>query len=227
MDMNKGIYKTLHHFLTENFIEPYSALTHLIGAIASFGAMVWLAILTFGETGRFVSVIIYGVSQFFLYVASTVFHAVKLPEPDRLWLNKADHIGIYLLIAGTYTPFVFNLVPDPWRFILLTFIWGLALTGILLKMSKRHIHGFISLFFYVILGWGGGIPILLGMPFHMPLPGQLLILAGGLIYTFGFITYYWQRPDPWPEVLGHHEIWHLMVMAAGTCHFLAILIYVA
>lgn len=217
----------MHRFLTRNFIEPYSALTHLIGALASLGAMIWLAVLTYGETGKFVSVIIYGVSQFFLYMASTIFHAIKLPEEERLWLNKVDHIGIYLLIAGTYTPFVYNLVADPWRWLLLALVWGTAGIGIVLKLCKRDIHGLISRLFYIILGWGGGLPILLGVPFAMPLGGQLLILAGGLIYTFGFLTYHFQRPDPWPEVLGHHELWHLMVMAAGACHFCAILLYVA
>jgi len=176
-----------------------------------------------------VSLAVYGVSMVTLFATSTLFHGIKLPEVRRMWLNRLDHVAIFLLIAGTYTPIIHNLYPKGYRWPLLAAIWLAAIIGIVYKMFGRRIHGLINASVYPVMAWAGVIPTLIlyqAKPF-MPIEGGLLLLCGGLIYMVGFVIYYRKWPDPWPNTFGHHEIWHLFVLGGSFCHFLFMLLFVA
>lgn len=214
--------------LQRHIEEPVNALTHLLAALLSLGGLVWLVALTRHEPGKMVSLAIYGVSLVLLYTASTVLHGAKLPNHKRLTLNRLDHAAIFVLMAGTYTPIAYNLFPQNWRWLVLTIVWLLALLGVANKLLAFRIHGLLQTSIYPLLGWGGVVPAVLAHQQQPLIPpaGLLLILLGGLIFTAGYVIYYRQRPDPWPGVFGHHEIWHLFVIAGSLCHFLFMLRYV-
>ncbi|MCA9972377.1 MAG: hemolysin III family protein [Anaerolineales bacterium] len=214
--------------LQRYFLEPMSMLTHLVGAIASLLGTLLLLGLTRHAPPKFWVMLVYGSSMVILYSSSTLFHGVKLPEPRRMWLNRLDHMAIFLLIAGTYTPIVTTFFPRPWRELSLLFVWGAATLGILYKLFSPRIHGFFNASIYVAMSWGGALPLLFASRIVQLIPpaGFALLLLGGLIYSAGFVVYYWQRPDPWPNVFGHHEIWHLFVMGGSLCHFLFMLFVV-
>lgn len=210
------------------FLEPWSALTHLIAAVLAAVGVAVLLLLSRAETGKMLSLLVYGVSMVALYLASTLLHGLKVARPVRAWLNRFDHMAIFLLIAGTYTPIVYNLFPRSWRWPVLGTVWLVALIGMAYKLASVRIHGFFNVSIYVILGWGGAVPLGLSVEVAKMIPrgGMALLLLGGLIYSTGFLIYYRQRPDPWPDVFGHHEIWHLFVIGGSLCHYLFMLFYV-
>ncbi|MCI0581165.1 MAG: hemolysin III family protein [Chloroflexi bacterium] len=211
-----------------HLLQPISALTHLVGALASLAGLLLLAVLTWGQPAKLLSLIIYGVSMVALYTASALFHGARLPAGRRMWLNRLDHVAIFLLIAGTYTPIVYHFYPPVWRGLTLVIVWLVAAGGMFYKLFSTRIHGFLHRSIYPIVGWAGAVPAVLAHAVRPLLPpgGLALLALGGLIYTVGFVIYYRQRPDPWPDVFGHHEIWHLFVLAGSLCHFLFMLLYV-
>jgi hemolysin III len=214
--------------LRRYLLEPASALTHLAGALAALLATVLLLYLTRDQPAKMASMAIYGASMVLLFTASTLLHGVILPDERRMWLNRLDHAAIFLLIAGTYTPIVYNLLPAAWGLPLLGAVWGLTLLGMVYKLLSPRIHGFLNASVYPILAWAGVIPAILAYriePF-VPAGGLVLLLLGGLIFMLGFVIYYLRRPDPWPDTFGHHELWHLAVMAGVACHFIFMLLYV-
>lgn len=214
--------------LEEWLLEPVNALTHLVGAVASFAGLIILVAQTRNQPAKMLSLAIYGLSLVCLYTASTLLHGAKLPPRSRLWLNRLDHAAIFWLIAGTYTPIVYNLFPFSWRWPILAGVWGIALVGTFYKLLSPRIHGLFNVSLYPALAWAGVVPGLLAYRLQpiVPVSGLALLFLGGLIYMVGFVIYYRQRPDPWPHAFGHHEIWHLFVMAASLAHFLFMLYYV-
>lgn len=206
--------------------EPLSALTHLFAVGLAFAGTVILVALTRHEPGKMVSLLVYGATLIALFAASTLLHGLKASDRVQNWLNRIDHMAIFLLIAGTYTPIVYNLTAQPQRWVILFFVWAIALLGMLFKMLSTRIDGFFSVLIYVLLAWGGAVPLLATLLPAFPLSwgGLLLLVIGGLIYSGGFVIYYTRRPDPWPRVFGHHEIWHLCVIGGSLCHYLFILV---
>lgn len=163
-----------------------------------------------------------------LYTASSLFHGAQLAGDSRNWLNRLDHAAIFLVIAGTYTPIVYNLFPIQWRWQILVLIWTIALIGMAYKMISSQIHGRINTSIYPVIGWALVVPAFLAFRNKpiVPRPGLLLLILGGLVYMIGFVIYYRQRPNPWPGVFGHHEIWHIFVMGGSLLHYLFMLYYV-
>jgi hemolysin III len=209
-------------------LEPLSALTHSAGALLALSGLVLLVRLTQGDTAKMVTVIIYSASLFLMYAVSAVFHGLRLPEGQRMWLNRLDHAAIFLVIAGSYTPIVYNLFPTNWRWPTLIAIWLVAIGGSLYKLFSERIHGLFNVGVYPVISWAGLAPgalAYLKQPLF-PMRGIGLLLFGGAIYMIGFVVYYRRRPDPWPQIFGHHEIWHVSIMAGSLCHFLFVLWYV-
>lgn len=172
---------------------------------------------------------IYGLSLVAMYSASSLLHGVKAHPRLQFQLNRLDHMSIFLLIAGTYTPIVHAYFPIPWRWPVLLVVWLGALVGMVYKLLSHQIHGFMNASIYLIVTWGGALPLILAgnAARWLPFDGLLLLFLGGLIYTVGFVVYYRRWPDPWPNHFGHHEIWHLFVLGGSLCHFLFMLNYVA
>jgi len=232
--MRKAVFMLVHggkllaKLARNRLLEPVSALTHLAGAVAALIGLLILVALSYSDIPKMISLVVYGASMVVLFTASTLFHGIILPEPRRMWLNRLDHAAIFLLIAGTYTPIVYNMLPAAYRWSILAAIWAMALFGILMKLFRKRIHGFINATVYPAMAWAGVVPLILIHRFEPVIPagGLLLLLFGGFIFMGGFVVYYWRRPDPWPEVFGHHEIWHVLVLAGCLCHYIFMLLYV-
>jgi hemolysin III len=200
--------------------EALNSLTHGVGAvlsIAGLGILVTLASLH-GGPRHVVTVSIYGCAMLLLYLASTCYHACRHPRA-RHWLRVADHIAIYCLIAGTYTPFLLVSVRGAWGWSLFGVLWGLTLVGAVLKLFFVHRFDLASTLIYLAMGWIGVIgarPLM----HHLPHGALQFIVAGGLAYTVGVVFYLWEN------LPFNHAIWHLFVMAGSACHFFGILYYV-
>ena len=204
--------------------EFFSCLTHGVGAVLSVGglaALVTLAAL-YGDARRIVSVAVYGATLVTVYCASTLYHACaadRRPLAKRR-LQLFDHISIYALIAGTYTPFLLVLVRGAWGWSLFGVLWGLAAAGTLFKLLFGNRYDLVSALVYVAMGWSG---LLAAGPLLSHLPGGAIawILAGGVAYTAGVAFYLW---DCLPF---NHALWHCFVLAGSVCHFIAVASYVA
>lgn len=197
--------------------EIANAVTHGIGlllSIAGFVVLLVLAILR-GTAWHIVACSVYGATLICLYTASTLYHAVISPRPKRA-LKIFDHSAIYLLIAGTYTPFLLINLRGAWGWSLFGVIWGLAIAGILFKFWFVEHFPHMSTAAYVLMGW---LVIIAAKPViaHVPLVTLLWLVVGGLFYSTGVIFYAWKR------LPYSHAVWHLFVLAGSTCHYFAVL----
>lgn len=212
--------------LNNLFLEPVNTITHLIGAIGALIGLILLVLLTRQTPAKMITLAIYGICQLVLYISSCLLHGVRTTPKWNFFFNRLDHMAIFAMIAGVYTPIAYNLLPAPWHSWTLIFVWTFAFVGMGFKLINRRIHGFLNAAIYLLMSWGAVVPILFIFDVRTlfsPIGLQLLI-AGGFIYTVGFVIYYLEKPDPWPSILGHHEIWHLFVMAASFLHFLFMLV---
>ena len=206
--------------------EKVNCLTHGVGAglaAAAFAILVTLAALR-GSVVHVVSVSVYGATLLLVYVASTLYHACGCGRPEsrrrlQRGLKILDHVGIYWLIAGTYTPFLLVLIRGGWGWSLLVVLWVIAIGGTFYKLFCIDSSDVISALLYVAMGWIG---IVGAKPVFAAMPGGAVawIVAGGLAYTLGVAFYLWER------LPFNHAIWHGFVLAGSACHFLAILLYV-
>ena len=200
--------------------DPLSGLTHLIGVILSFIGlvlMVYRAAVS-GKPWHVVSYAIFGVSMILLYTASTLYHWLPLSPKGTKILRKLDHIMIFFLIAGTYTPICLIPLRGPWGWSIFGSIWGLALAGLFLKLFWLEAPRWFSTVIYIAMGW---LVIIAIWPLVqvLPLPGLGWLLAGGLFYSVGAIIYGIKKPSPWPGVFGFHEIFHVFVLLGSYSHF--------
>ncbi|OHC27945.1 MAG: hemolysin III [Pseudomonadales bacterium RIFCSPLOWO2_12_59_9] len=196
--------------------ERFNAWTHLIGtALAMVGAF-WLLLLAgfSGDRWKIISVAIYGVTLVVLYSASTIYHSVQ--GRAKVIMQKLDHLSIYLLIAGSYTPFCLVTLRGPWGWSLLATVWSLALIGMLQEIKPRSEARIMSLIIYAVMGW---IVLVAVKPLIAVLgtEGFSWLAAGGVFYTVGIIFFANDsRFRHW------HGIWHLFVMAGSLLHFITI-----
>jgi len=200
--------------------EIVNALTHGLGALLSVVALTLMIVMSVehSDFARLISSVIYGSSLVLLYLASTLYHSIRSPRVKRLF-QILDHCAIYLLIAGTYTPFMLISLKGTWGYSLLIAIWSLAIFGIIFKAIFHDRFAKVSLFTYLAMGW---LCILVGgeMLTKIPIGGLLFLLAGGLAYTFGTIFFVLDR------IPYNHAVWHLFVLAGSVFHFFAIYQYV-
>jgi hemolysin III len=175
---------------------------------------------------QFVAFGIFGSSLIALYTASALYHLLPLSPAGVARLRRVDHISIFLLIAGTYTPFCVLALDGIWRVGLLAVVWGLAVCGILLKIFWMDTPRWLSVALYLGMGWVAvfAAPALFRA---VPIWGMAWVLAGALLYSAGALIYGLRRPNPAPGVFGFHELWHLFVLAGSACHFWAVLGYIA
>lgn len=156
--------------------------------------------------------------------ASALYHRPTWSPAVRAWLARLDHAGVYLLIAGTYTPFGLLVMSTDWAVPVLSVVWSGALTAILLKLFWYRTPKWLSASIALALGWVGAAAF--SQLLKLELPGLLLVVAGGLLYSAGAIVYVRRRPDPLPEVLGYHEVFHALTVAAAGCQYAAIAFFV-
>ncbi|MGE7781664.1 PAQR family membrane homeostasis protein TrhA [Peribacillus sp. NPDC097264] len=200
--------------------EVFNAITHGIGVLLSIAALVLLIIFSAqqGSASLIVISIIYGVSMLLLYVASTLVHS--FPEGKLKDLFEIfDHSAIYIFIAGTYTPIMLLVIQGALGWTLLGVVWGVAVVGVIFKAFFVKKFLYLSTILYIAMGW---MIVLAWGPLTntMPAAGIQLLIAGGLLYTFGAIFYVW-RGFPF-----HHAVWHLFVLAGSVAHFFVVLLYI-
>ncbi|HYH01526.1 MAG TPA: hemolysin III family protein [Bacillota bacterium] len=203
----------------QSFKDPLSGLSHFIGIILSIAGLILLVTkVSIGKPWHLFAFSIFGASMILLYTASTLYHWLPLSPKGTAFLRKLDHSMIFLLIAGTYTPICLIPLRGAWGWSLFGAIWGLALFGIGYKSIWFTAPRWLSTAIYIVMGW---LVIIAIWPLvHIvPWPGLAWLLTGGLFYTTGAVIYGIKKPNPWPEVFGFHEIFHLFVLMGTISHF--------
>ncbi len=212
--------------MRKRFRDPISGLTHLLGAILSVGALAWLLWVAIqqGNVWQIVSFTVFGVSLILLYTSSAIYHIVQASARVIQNLRRLDHTMIFVLIAGTYTPFCLGPLRGPWGFWLLGVIWGIGILGILFSIFWIDAPRWLTTGLYLAMGWA---IVVAAAPLVRSLPGGALVwlAIGGLMYSLGAVIYATKKPNPLPGVFGFHEIWHLFVLAGSFSHFLSVLRY--
>ena len=201
--------------------EIANSISHGLGLVLAIVALPIL-VLSAQHTGdvRFLfGVCVFGATMVLLYLASTLYHSTTHEAAKRLF-RLFDHTAIFLLIAGTYTPFALGVLRGPWGWSLLAAVWTLAIVGITLKIIARTRHSGISIVLYLLMGWLAVVAVkpILAL---VPVPGIILIVGGGIAYTGGLAFFAAHR------IKYNHFIWHLFVIAGTICHFFAVLWYAA
>ena len=200
--------------------ERLNAWTHLIGALLSISGasiLITLAVMM-GDPWKIVSVSIFGATLILLYSASTLYHSLR--GRAKVILRKLDHLSIYLLIAGTYTPFCLVTLRGVWGWTLFGIVWGLAIIGMLQEIRPRSEARIMSLVIYAVMGW---VVVIAIKPLldHLETAGFVFLAGGGLLYTIGMVFYAFDsRFRHW------HGIWHLFVIGGSLMHYIAIAFYV-
>lgn len=200
--------------------ELANTLTHGFGLLLSLAGLVLLIVLarTYGDRWYLFSAALYGASLVILYAASTLYHGATDPVRKRR-LRIVDHCCIYLLIAGSYTPFTLIVLRETVGFPLFVFIWVFAVLGITIKLVFGAKYMVLSVISFLLMGWIGILAVkpLFAALGYMPVA---LVIAGGLAYSAGVVFF------SWTSLRHHHAIWHLFVLLGSACHFLAVAIYV-
>lgn len=200
--------------------ERFNALSHLVGTVlAGVGAIVLIIMAArLGDPWKIVSVSIYGVMLFLLFLTSTLYHSFK-GRAKRIWC-KFDHCAIYLLIAGSYTPFALVSLRGIWGWSLLGTVWALAIFGIVQEACLARGKRILSLVIYFVMGW---LALVAAVPLMQSLsvPGFAWLVIGGSTYTAGIVFY--ANDERWRHA---HGVWHLFVLGGGVCHFVAVSNYV-
>ena len=203
--------------------EPVNGLTHLAGALL---AVVTLAVLMamaiwMGKVRHLIAFVIFGLSLIALYTSSALYHLLPVSQRAIERLRRLDHMMIFVLIAGTYTPFCLIALTGAWRWGLLAAIWGVAFGGIVLKILWMHAPVWFSTALYVLMGWVAliALPVLV----HALPPGGLgWVAAGGVLYSVGAVIFAIEKPVIRRGVFEAHELWHLFVLAGSACHVWAV-----
>lgn len=202
--------------------EPVNGLTHLAGAITAFFGLIALLSVAWGGTAKVVSVLIYGLGLIGMFSASATYHLAKVKPEIQQTLRKLDHSAIFLLIAGTYTPFCLIAFTGFWRWGLLAIIWIIAAIGIVVKIFYIKAPRGLNAVIYVMMGW---LCVMAAPQMQSVLPVNVLVwlIVGGVVYTLGAVVYSTKIFNFVPGKLGFHEVWHIFVLLAAMAHFVAVM----
>lgn len=209
--------------MSEHRNELANCITHAVATALSLACLVLLVVFASrrGSVWHVVSFSIYGTTMFVLFLSSTLYHGFSNPRLKHLF-HVIDHVAIYLLIAGTYTPFVLTVFREShpvWSWTLFGVVWGIAAVGVALKIFYTGRFKMVSTGLYLLMGW---LIVMAAKPLYDTIPRSAFfwLAAGGLMYTLGVVFYLMDRM-PW-----HHAVWHLFVLAAALSHFVGIFFYI-
>ncbi len=204
--------------LLRGYLHAFAALFALIGTVI-------LLVLTIGDVPKQVSLLIYGLSSILLFGWSAFYHIGSWSVPRKAFLRRIDHANIFVLIAGTYTPIVFNVLTGTWRVGILILIWVLAIIGVATAAPAVHLPRWITATLYVVMGWVviAALPQILT---QVGIRGVLLLLLAGILYTLGAIAYALRKPTLWSRVFSFHEVFHLATILANGAFFTFMVMYV-
>jgi hemolysin III len=205
--------------------EPVNTWTHLVSFVAAIVGLVFLIIMSKNNIPKLAVMTIYGLALIFLYGASSIYHGVPTTPKKVLLLKKIDHIAIYFLIAGSYTPVFYYGLEGAWRWVMLISVWSIALAGMVLKIWFIHVPRYLSVGLYLLLGWIILIP-LKEIIKSFPLGAIILMAVGGVLYTLGAFIYATKILNFFPKRFGFHEVFHLFIIAGSIVHFVMMLIYI-
>ncbi|CAN5870707.1 hemolysin III family protein [soil metagenome] len=205
--------------------EPFNAGSHLVGLLLAAAGTWFLLTMADGRT-QLLSFAVYGATLILLYAASTIYHGLPLGEVGLRRLRTLDHIAIYFLIAGTYTPVAMITLQDSGGPALLAASWAIAAVGVPFKIRWLDAPVWISTGSYLGMGY---LALVAVFPLSRAVGagGLAWLVAGGAAYTIGAVIFASGRPDPFPDRFGHHGLWHLLVLAGSACHFAFIALHVA
>jgi len=200
--------------------EQFSCYSHLVGAL---GAVVGTAALALSarDTARVLLALIYGSSMVLMFTASALYHAFKEGEDSQSLWRRLDHVAIFFMIAGSYTPICWVHLEGAWRWSMVGIQWGLVLVGLAFKLLFIGAPRWVTAAIYVVMGW------MVVIPMHRLLASwdateTALLVGGGVTYTLGAVIYASKRPNPWPGLFGFHEIFHVAVVLGAGLHYAAI-----
>ncbi|MFH1965389.1 MAG: hemolysin III family protein [Acidobacteriota bacterium] len=197
--------------------EIFNSISHGLGFLASVVGLVFLTLfaVSYGDVWHIVSFSIFGVTLILLYLASTLYHSLTRTKAVRI-MQAIDHSAIFLLIAGTYTPFMLTVMRSALGWTILSIVWGIAIIGILLKVFHFEKTHRIGLVLYLLMGW-----IIVLVFFQvvklLPLFSLIMLFAGGFFYTAGTVFYKWNK------LKYNHAIWHLFVLGGSICHYFSVI----
>lgn len=210
------------------FRDPINSLTHLIGAILSVIGTIFMFWLIIAENNvtplTLISVFAFGIGLISLYTTSFAYHAC-LGSPEQIMhLKKLDHAMIFILIAGTYTPFCLLELSGTMRIVMMSAIWGIALVGIILKVAWINMPRWLGTGLYIFLGWFALFAV---VPLYkaLPLPGFILLVLGGVMYTIGGVIYALKKPN-FSKEFGFHEFFHIFVILGSLCHYFCVFFFI-
>ena len=208
--------------MSKIFREPVNSLTHWAGALFALGGLIALLIIGWDTPAKIISLAIYGVSLIAMFSASATYHMVRVKDRALEIFRKVDHAAIYLLIAGTYTPFCVNAFEGFWKWGMLTIIWSLALIGIIVKVFYIRAPRWLNAGIYLVMGW---LALAAAGQMLAALPAWVLtwLIIGGVLYTLGAVVYITKIFNFKPGVFGFHEMWHIFVLFAAAAHYVAVM----
>jgi hemolysin III len=198
--------------------------SHAVATVVAVAGLVSLVVITRHDPAKLVSMVVYGTGLVLLFAVSATYHIFNWPPRVKDWLRRADHATIFVFIAATYTPLVFNVLDGWWRLGVLITIWTCALAGVIgaapfLRIPRAALAGL-----YLAMGW---IAVVALVPLSAALgwAAALLMALGGLQYSLGAAAYAFRRPRLWPRVFGYHEVFHLAVITASVTFYVIVVYY--
>ncbi len=206
--------------------ERFNAASHLAAAcfsVVGTGLLVAQASVQ-GDPWKIASLAVYGLSLIVLFTASALHHGIDRGPRVNEILRTIDYDSVFLLIAGTATPLVLVLFRNVYGWTVLGGVWTIAVLGIVLRSVWRRVPKYVTNTLYIVLGWMAAL--LAGVASSVPLGAVVLMAAGGVAYTVGFVVYVVEKPNPRPGFFGFHELWHVLVVLAALLHYLLIYFYV-
>jgi len=202
--------------------EPVNGLTHLGGAFAAFFGLITMLIVGWGSAAKVTSVLVYGFGLISMFLASATYHIAKVKPAVLITLRKMDHSAIFLLIAGTYTPFCLIAFTGFWRWGLLIIIWVIAAIGIVVKIFYVKAPRWLNAVIYVVMGWLCVMAVP-QMPSMLTISAMEWLIIGGVIYTLGAVVYVTKLFNFVPGKFGFHEVWHIFVLLGALAHFISVM----
>ena len=198
--------------------------SHAAAALMAIAGLVALIVITRHDTAKLVSMVVYGTSLVLLFSVSATYHIVNWPPRVKDWLRRADHATIFVFIAATYTPLMFNVLDGWWRIGVLVAIWISALAGVAGAAPFLRIPRRLLAALYLAMGWVA-VVALVPLTAALGWAAALLIAFGGIQYSLGAAAYAFRRPRLWPRVFGYHEVFHLAVISASVTFYVIVVRY--
>jgi hemolysin III len=201
--------------------ERFSFFSHLAGAVAAFVGTIILLVMSWGDWPYFAACLVYGLGAINLFASSSAHHASKRGEDARTIWRKLDHVAIYIMIAGSYTPLAFHYLDGAWFWSIILIQWGLVIAGLFFKLFYLKAPRWLSVSIYLAMGW----MVVIFLAQLWPLASSreiLLLIMGGIAYSAGAGIYAIKRPNPLPGVFGFHEIFHVLILLGAALHYLVI-----